>query len=232
MKPHSRYVIHVGINFITIPAPVITPLSALSFQQAIIANGLEFVSAENPKNKIILTRESPSPLQITVSMLEPQVGQILVVAPNPKGSLKLFIQEMEAALKAFETVWPAQNRQIIKSDATLRELHETTSQHAFQELWEKRLGQPTQSLAVFERPIRGGGLRFVMDPLPNEDEPVRIEVKIESFLGDTTKIFVETQFIWLKPTSPGTPIEPGERLSQMNAYIEKQVHSFLSGEDK
>jgi len=165
-------------------------------------------------------------------MLEPQVGQILVVAPNPKGSLNLFIQEMEAALKAFEAVWPAQNRQVIKSDATLRELHETTSQHAFQELWEKRLGQPTQSLAVFERPIRGGGLRFVMDPIPNEDEPVQIEVKIESFLGDTSKIFVETQFIWLKPTAPGTPIEPGERLSQMNAYIEKQVHRFLSGENK
>lgn len=232
MKPHSRYIIHLGINFITIPAPIVMHRSSLLFQQAIISSGLDFVRAENPKNRIILTREAPSPLQISVSMLEPQVGQVLLVAPHPKGSLDLFIQETEAALGAFETVWPAPNRQVIKSDGTIRELYETTSRHAFQELWEKRLGQPSQSLAAFGRPIRGGGLRFVMDPSPNEDEPVQIEVKIESFLSDTTKIFVETQFTWPKPTPPGAPFTARERLSQMNSYIENQVYAFLLGETK
>ncbi len=232
MKPHSRYILHLGINFITIPAPSVTPQSSLAFQQAIISSGLEFIRAENPKNRVVLTREVPSPLQISVSMLESQVGQVLIVSPRPKGTLDLFIQEAEAALEAFETVWPAQNRQIIKSDGTIRELYETTSKHAFQELWEKRLGQPSQSLAAFERPIRGGGLRFVMDPLPNEDDPVQIEVKIESFLRDTTKIFVETQFTWPRPTAPGIPFAARERLSQMNSYIENQVRAFLSGETK
>lgn len=230
MKPHSRYIIHLGVNFTTIPSPVVTNQSSLAFQQAIISSGLDFVRAENPENRIVLTREAPSPLQISVSVLDAQVGQVLLVAPHPKGSLELFAQEAEAALEAFEAVWPAQNRQIIKSDGTIRELHETTSQHAFQELWEKRLGQPSQSLASFGRPIRGGGLRFVMDPLPNEDEPVHIEVKIESFLSDTTKIFVETQFIWPKPTAPGSAFAARERLMQMNEYIENQVQAFLSGE--
>lgn len=139
---------------------------------------------------------------------------------------------MEASLKAFKSVWPSDNRQIIKSDATIRALYETTSEHAFQELWEKRLNQPTQALALFERPIRGGGLRFVLEPSPNEDEPVQIEVKIESYLKDTTKIFVETQFIWIKPTAPGTPINPEKRLLLLNDYIENQVHKFLKGENK
>lgn len=230
MNPHSRYVIHVGINLLTIPAPVITHQSSLAFQQAIIANGLEYTRVENLTDKIVLTREKPSVLQVVVGSLEPQIGQVLVVAPHPKGSLELFIQEAEAVLKAFDAVWPARNRQIIKSDATLRELHETTSEHAFQELWEKRLGQKPQSLSVFGRPIRGGGLRFVMDPLPHEEEPVQIEVKIESFLRDTSKIFVETQFIWIRPTAPGAGMNVRDRLSQINSYVQEQVGAFLLGE--
>ena len=229
MKP-QYIVIHTGINFITIPVPIITHQSYLAFQQAILANGLEYVRAENPKGRIILTREAPSPLQIVVSLLD-QVGQILIVA-QPKRSLELFIQEAEAAIEAFKTVWPEQYRQIITSEGTIRQLYETTSEHAFQELWENRLGQPTQSLATFERPIRGGGLRFVMDPLPDDDKPTRIEIKIESFLRDTTKIFVETQFVWPKATIPGTPFNVRERLGQINSYSEKQVYAFLSGETK
>lgn len=229
MKPHSRFIIHLGINFIVIPAPVVNHQTSLLFQQAILSNGLEFSRTENPKNQIILIRESPSPLQMSVGMQEPPVGQVLIVAPQPKGSLDLFIQETEAALQSFEAVWAAPNRQIIKCDATIRELHETTSAHAFQELWENRLGQPSHSLAAFDRPIRGGGLRFVMDPLPDEGEPTQIEVKIESFLRDTTKIFLETIFTWSKPTAPGASYDARGRLSQMNSYIENKVHSFLSG---
>jgi hypothetical protein len=230
MQPGERYIFHLGINFVTIPAPMITRQSALAFQQAVISRGLDFVRAENPKNRIILTRETPSPLQVTVGVLEPQVGQVLAVAPKPMGTLDLFINEVEATLEAFEAVWPAQNRQIIKSDGTIRELHEIVGKHAFQELWERRLGQPSEALAAFGRPIRGGGLRFVMEPLQNEDEPVQIEVKIESFLRDTTKVFVETQFTWLKATQPGEPFAVRERLSQMNSYIENQVYDFISGE--
>lgn len=230
MKPRSRRIIHLGINFITIPAPIITTQSLLAFQQAIISSGLDFVRMEHPENRIILTREVPSSLQISVSTLEPQSGQVLIVAPNPKAPMEVFIQEAEAALSAFEAVWPAQNRQIIKSDATIRQLHETTSEHAFQELWERRLGQPSQALAAFGRPIRGGGLRFVMDPLPDEQEPVLVEVKIESYLRDTTKMFVETQFGWLKPTEPGASFTVRERLTRMDEFIADRVQTFLSGE--
>lgn len=228
VKPHSRFIIHIGINYFTVPPPAITNQAFLAFQQAVLTNGLEFSKVENQKNSIVLVRESPAPLQITVNALEPPVGQILVVAPQPKGSLELFIQEVEAAVRAYESVWSAQNRQIIKADATIRELYETTSRHAFQELWEERLGQPADALSAFGRPIRGGGLRFVMDPI-QEDLPVQIEVKIESFLRDTSKIFVETQFTWPVPTKPAVSFEISERLTRMNSYVETQVKNFLSG---
>ncbi|MBE3142684.1 MAG: hypothetical protein IMZ61_02005 [Planctomycetes bacterium] len=68
-----------------------------------------------------------------------------------------------------------------------------------------------------------------MDPI-QEEMPAQIEVKIESFLLDTKKIFVETQFTWPMPTNPGAPFGVRERLSQMNAYIEKQVSFFMTGD--
>lgn len=231
MKTQSRLIIHAGINWLTIPMPIVSPQTHLAFQQAVLENGLEFTRVELPQNTISLLRDTPYPLQITVSALDPQRGQLLVFTTQPKGSLGLFVQEAEATVQAYETVWPAVNRQIIHADATLRELYETTSQHAFQELWESRLGQSSQTLATFARPIRGGGLRFVMDPIP-EDLPVQIEVKIESFLRDTTKIFVETQFTWPVPTAPGSSFNVKGRIDALNGYIETHVLPFISGEKK
>ncbi|MBI5841126.1 MAG: hypothetical protein HZB19_13600 [Chloroflexi bacterium] len=231
MKTQSRVIIHAGINFLSIPVPLIVPQTLLAFQQAVMTQGLEYNRVEAPKNTISLIRDTPYPLQVSVSAQESQVGQLLIVTPQPKGSLDLFIKEAEAAVQAYESVWPAPNRQIVRADATIRDLYETTSQHAFQELWETRLGQPSQALSAFGRPIRGGGLRFVMDPVA-EDLPVQIEVKIESFLLDTTKIFVETQFTWPVPPAPQSPFNVRGRLEKMNSYIEAHVQPFISGEKK
>mgnify|MGYP001616030245 CR=1 FL=1 len=231
MTFHSRRLIHVGINYLTIPAPQVTHSSSLLFQQAVLANGLEFVRAENREKQLILTREVPSPLQIIVNVSGPEVGQIAIVAPHLKHSVEMFIKEAEASISAFTSVWSVPNRQIIKCDATIRELIETESQHAFQELWEKRLGQSAQALKVFGRQIRGGGLRFVMDPSPIENDPAQIDVKIESYLQDTSKIFVETQFNWPKASTPGAgePFIAKNRINQVYNYISQEVHQFLSG---
>ena len=144
-------------------------------------------------------------------------------------SLDLLTREAEAAVRAFEATWGKERRQIISSDAAFRDLYETSAEHAFQELWEQRLGQSAQSLAILGRPVLGGGLRFVMPPLPDEVEPLQIEVKIESFLRDTKKLFVETQFAWPAPTSPGAPFDPAGKLKQLDDYIEHVVTSFLVG---
>jgi len=231
MKTQSRVIVHAGISFISIPVPLVVSQTFLAFQQAIIANGLEYNRTETPKNTISLLRDIPYPLQITVSSLDSQVGQLLILTPQPKGSLDLFVQEAEAAIQAYESVWTAPTRQIIHADATIRQLYETTSQHAFQELWESRLGQSSQALSAFGRPIRGGGLRFVMDPVA-EDLPAQIEVKIESFLLDTTKIFVEIQFTWPIPSIPQSPFNVRERIGNMNSYIEANVQPFILGEKK
>jgi len=231
MKTQSRVIIHAGINFMSAPAPLISQQTLLLFQQAVMTQGLEYQRVETAKNTISLFRESPSPLQILVASNEAQMGQLLITAPQPKGPLDLFIKEAEAAIQAYESVWQAPNRQLIHVDSTIRQLYETTSPHAFQELWESRLGQSSQALSVFGRPIRGGGLRFVMDPVA-EELPAQIEVKIESFLADTTKIFVEMQFTWPVPAIAQASFSVKERIEAMNNYIETHVQPFLSGEKK
>lgn len=234
MKPGSRRIIHMGINFITVPPPVIDTRGYLDFQGELIGGGLEFDRVARETNKIIVTRQAPRSLQVTIATVEPQpgaglqMGQALIVAPQPNRSLGLFIQEAKAAVAAFNTVWPAANRQVMSCDATLRDLYEASQKHAFKELWEEDLQQPAEALAAFGRPVLGGGLRFVMPPLPDESEPVEIEVKIESYLRDTNKIFIETQFRWNQATA--RPLNPEERLIQANDYVEKQVLTFLMGE--
>ena len=228
MKTQSRHIVYTGVNFFSVPMPLIVPQAHLAFQQAIMDEGLGYNRAETPKNKISLFRDALNPLQITISSNESQIGQLLIINPQPKGSLDLLIQKAEAAVLAYEKVWTVVNgRQIVRADATIRELYETTSEHAFQELWEKRLEQPAQALNVFGRPVHGGGLRFVMAPV-QKDLSAQIEVKIESFLQDTKKIFVETQFIW---NAPATSFDVRKRIEKMNSYIKSHVQVFISGEE-
>ncbi len=229
MKQFSRQLHHIGINFFLIPGVSISSQSALGFQQAIHNAGLDFSTVNFQPNGISVVRNEPSPLQIVVAMIEPPVGQLAIIAPFPKTTIAMFIDEANAVVEAYKAAWPARAWQVIKCDATIRELHETDSEHAFKELWENRLKQSPESLKIFGRPIRGGGLRFVFDPPPTDPEPIQIEVKIESFLNDVKKIFVETQFRWLTPRNPSEQINVQDRLQGMNDYIEQRIQGFLMG---
>ena len=234
MNPESRRIIHMGINFLTVPPPVIETQGYLDFQAELITGGLEFARVARETNKIVVTRQAPRSLQVTIATggpsagAAPQMGHVLIVAMGPNRALSVFIQEANAAVAAFNAVWPAANRQVMSCDITLRDLYQASQKHAFKELWEDHLRQPTEALAAFGRPVVGGGLRFVMSPLSDEAEPAEIEVKIESYLRDTNKIFIETQFRWHQPTAK--PLNPEERLIQANEYVEERVLSYLMGE--
>lgn len=230
MYPDSRQIIHMGINFRISPLPTIDVHSNLGFQQALVHHGIDFSRVAFKEQEIVVARDTPTRLEVKIATVAPpSVGQLLILAPHPGRDLMLFTKEVEAIVGAFQATWPAQDRQIISRDATLRELYETSAEHAFRELWEVRLQQPLDSLAVLGRPVSGGGLRLVMPPQPDDPEPVQIEVKIESFLRDAKKIFVETQFTWPSPMRPGQPFDPADRLAQVDRYIEESVVPFITG---
>ena len=231
MKVESRRFIHMGINYVTVPKPQIDQQASLAFQGALLAAGIDFTGIELGDNQIKVLRKSPLPLEIRVMAKTAQpkaFGQVLVLAPDPYRALNNFASEVEAVLEAFGQAWPAANRQILSCDVTLRCLYPSTSEHAFQELWEHKLHQPQTSLAKLGRRVLGGGLRFVMPPQAGDPEPTQIEVKIESFLQDAKKIFIETRFLWPESKPAGTPLAATARLDQANAYILNQVQAFMT----
>lgn len=229
MNPNSRQTIHIGMNFNFLPMVTIDRRSYIDFQNALLEEGIEISNTTlQEKHEITLRRDMPSHLEVKIIALgPPAVGQLLIIAPHPSCDVELFIQEAEAVIRAFDTTWQEKNRHLMRSDATIRSLFETDAEHAFKELWETRLQQTEQSLAIFGRPVLGGGLRFVMPPKVDDTIPVQIEVKIESFLLDTKKIFVETQFIWPFPNPSDQSFDPKTRLHQVDNFIKEKVLSFI-----
>lgn len=229
MIPESRICIHMGVNFVVSPVPLINRERSLTFQQVLADQGIDFQKVDLKDGGLSIIREVPTFLDIRVAALGPPVGQLVIVAPQPGRPLSLFAKEAEAIVAAFDLAWPQKGRQVVSCDATLRDLFQASGEHAFQELWEMRLGQPTESLEALGRPVLGGGLRFVMPAPPDDPEQVQIEVKIESFLRDTKKFFVETQFSWPVPRLPGAPLDPQSRLERVDQYVENEVISFIMG---
>jgi len=78
------------------------------------------------------------------------------------------------------------------------------------------------------KPILGGGLRFVMPPIENDQpEPTAIEVKIESFLADPARLYVETQFSWPRPTDNDEFANAPQLLRRVEDYINNTLVKFM-----
>lgn len=227
MHPDSRQTIHMGINFVIAPTPSINMQTHMKFQQSLFERGIEFAGIAFKEREITVERQEPTHFVVRVLATEPPaIGQLLVLAPQPGSPLGLFAREAEAVVEAFNTTWPV-TRQIVSSDVAFRDLYETTSEHAFQELWEERLGQPGDALKGLGWSTQGGGFRFVVPPSPNDSDPVEIELRIESYLRDSKKIWVETIFKWIKPMSMDTTLDPKRRLHQVDNYVEGTVVPFM-----
>ena len=143
----------------------------------------------------------------------------------------MFARNAEAVTAAYQQTWPARQYQIIRSSATIRHLYSCHT-HAFKYLWEMRLGQSPQDFQCLgQRPVAGGGLRLIMPPhAVGKQEPVSIEIRLESALAEPQKILIETTFTWPKPKvlQQDENFEPASQLSSLEEYAANQVWSFLT----
>jgi len=223
----SRQTVHKAISFMFSSFAGFDKRASIKFQGALLERGVDFSATQEGENSLIIVREKPVRLEVHLSIPGPAFGNLLIVGPHGAHNGEMFEREAEAVVQAFNDVWYDSNRQILGCEASVRDLFESSYEHAFQELWEHRLNQRDDSLGVLGRAVLGGGIRLVMPPLPNEERPCQIEVKIESFLRDTKKIFVETQFSW--PAVISGPMDPPERLKIVDDYIENRVIPFIMG---
>jgi len=225
MEIESRTTIHAGVNFVIAPF-VFDRKSCARFQELISEIDPNLGQFSYGEREFQATRQRPTPLAIQVIASGPQVGQLVIIATQHVPSRDTFTAEADYVAQAFTQVWGTP-KQILSCDATMRDLYETSSEHALIELWEKRLHQTPEDLQVFGRPVLGGGMRFVMPPPSSAPTDPVIELKIESLLQDARKLFFEAQFIWQRPRAPGEALEPSARLQQVDDFLKTKVVKFV-----
>jgi hypothetical protein len=223
----SQQTVHKAISFMFSSFAGFDKRASLKFQGALLERGVDFSSTQEGENTLTIIREKPARLEIHLNVPGPAIGNLLIAGPHGAHSGEMFEHEAEAVVLAFNDVWYDANRQILSCEASVRDLFESSYEHAFRELWEFRLSQRDESLVILGRPVLGGGIRLVMPPLPGEERPCQIELKIESYLRDTKKIFVDTQFSW--PTVNSGPMDPPARLKIVDEYVENHVIPFILG---
>jgi hypothetical protein len=230
VRPETKRAFHFGVNFLFAPPPNFTPGHQLAFQQRLAEDAhIVFDQTQQSGGKLVLVR-AKKPLQVTVGPAGPQVAQLLVVAPEPDRLLSEFKDEARAVVEAYWEVWPGP-AQIVRRDCTIRYLFVSEEEHAFKYLWEKRLGQSEEDLEALERDVLGGGLRLVMPRRTEVSGDPTVEVKVESFLRDSTHLFVDTQFVWEEPSPRGEEPNPGEMLDEVDEYAVGPVVKFITRED-
>jgi hypothetical protein len=178
---------------------------------------------------MVFIRQAP-PVHVTVGLVGPGIGQLLIAAPQPNRPLVSFIEDAEAVVQAYRRVWPGPI-QIVRRDCTLRYLYAVREGHAMQFLWERRLHQTEEALSALGRPVLGGGLRLVMPARPNVPDDPGIEVKIESFLSDARQLFLEVQLVWEIPAPPGAEPDPRPLIEAADAYVDGPLTQFVAGDE-
>lgn len=230
----SRTSIQFSIGFLLAAQWTAEKSRCLDFQKSLLEREMDFGQTTFTGNRFTLLRNEPSNLQVIVESPGPQVCGVSVTSVHPQYDLAMFQKEAEAALDAYQAVWPAAQYQVLQCSARMQQLY-SCSEHAFKYIWEDRLGQKPQDFAAFGgRPVAGGGIRLVMPPASIEgQEPCSIEVRIESYFREPAKLFVETVFVWPQPRVVARQkFDPAERIGTVEAYMDSEVWRFLVGGER
>ena len=225
----SRQSIYFGVSYVIASEWSAETMKRLDFQKALAQRQLDFPQTSVGVRDFTLVRTEQSALQVKVASLGPRVSSISINADRPVHSLDLFGKEADAVCDAYRQIWLKQQCQILQSNARIRHLYSCQG-HAFKYLWEQRLGQKPQDFHYLgKRPVLGGGLRLFIPPLKEDEEPVQIEIKIESFLRESRKMFIETIFVWPKPglLSESVEFAAEHRLKSVERYATSEVCDFV-----
>ncbi len=230
----SKQSIFFGVHFIVAGNWVPDAKQFLRFQEELLEETLEFTETNVGPRRFSLLRREPSGFQVQVASLGPQVSELRISTPaRPVHGIDYFCKEAEAVCRAYAEIWEKTPCQVVNCDAAIRHLYSCEC-HAFKYLWENRLGQEESDFKKYlgGRPILGGGLRFVLPPIKHWKESV--EIKIESFLEDQSKIFIETLFVWPTPyiASKAEDFGPTKLLQSVEKYATNEVCNFFLKHEK
>ena len=220
----GKKALHYGVGCTVAPMALGGSVKAREFEGELASAGLEFDKKETLPNGFVFVRtKNDKNLELRVVAPGPQVGQIVLLAPNPGVAFGAFGREAERACKAMVKVWPSVKTVVLR-EGTIRHLYDVEGEHAFKFLWEERLGQKSEDLSVFGG-VLGGGIRLVVPP--TREKPTQLNIRVESYLKDSRKLFVEVQCHWPSPVPAEEGLKPLELLEEVDKVIDTQVTKFI-----
>lgn len=238
MIEHSRQTIQLSVGFLVGPALELDEQRVAAFRARLEEEDVRFEHAEHADSTVVLTRLAPSSLQVQVAsgqvgggpepvpvtqvVVASAVGQDVAVA-----SVADFAGAAHEVTDVLRDVWPG-IEYVLGWNTGVRALFATATEHSFQYLWEQRLGQSTEELAVFGRPVLGGGLRLVFPPVQEEGEQFQAEVRVESFLEDVRRIYVEVNLANGTP-EPVSAMNPTALVHATEEFLVGRLLPFLRG---
>jgi len=190
--------------------------------------GLTFQQVQAQEGATLsLTRGNP-PLQVVLRKMAPAIASLTVVSAPPPRLLDDFADEAEMVLSAYRATWPSDSLNVIRRDCTVRYLFGVKADHAFRDLWERRLSQRPESLQALGRPVLGGGVRFVLPPRDGVQDDTTIDTRIESFFQDPKKLFLEAQVLWASPMQAGAELRLGDLLRHAADFVAGPLTEFMT----
>lgn len=226
----SKTSIHFGIQFLL--AGVVLPdrQTILEFEKRLLEAGVEFSQRSARPNGFSLIRQEGSGLQVSLETAGPQVLQLQIVAANPQCDLEMFGRDADAVTESYQKISRTHPLQVLTTSVCLRHLYSVQG-HAFQYLWEKRLGQSKDDFkSLAGRPVAGGGLRLVLPAHQiGEQEPASIELRMESFMREPDKMFIEIVHGWPRPRTigQGQGFDSSRYLIMTEEFAANEVWNFL-----
>ena len=228
---NSKTTSHFGLQYLLAGQRQTDRAKTVDFEKALLDHGLDFSQTNLYEKGFLLTRSQPSQLQIKLESPGPQVMGLQIVSQNPQVDLDLFCRDAEAVIGAFAVTWPAEQYQVLTATAKIHHLYSSET-HAFKYLWEQRLRQQPEDFKILgNRPVAGGGLRLLMPPhAVDGGRAVSIEIRIESFLRETNKLFVETIFTWPQPQmiTADQGFDPRGLMGEVEAFAANELWEFMT----
>ncbi|HEU0078434.1 MAG TPA: hypothetical protein VFQ76_12330 [Longimicrobiaceae bacterium] len=236
MIEHSRQTIQFTVGFLIGPALELDEERIAAFRARLEEEDIRFEHAEHADSTLVLARNAPSSLQVQI--VSGQVGggpepvpvtQIVIATAIgqdvPVAEVADFANAAHEVTDVARDVWP-EMEYVLGWNTGVRSLFASSTEHSFQYLWEQRLGQDTQELSVFGRPILGGGLRLMFPPGQEEGEQYQAEVRVESFLEDVRRLYVEVNLAHGSP-EPINALNPTTLIGATEAFMDERVLPFL-----
>ncbi len=237
MIEHSRQTLQFTVGFLIRPALELDETRLAAFRARLEEEDIRFDHAEQVDAALVLARRSPFSLQVQIVSGEVSggseavpVSQMIVatvVGPETQtGAPAEFADAAHEITDAARDVWP-EMEEVLGWNTSIRALFAASTEHSFQYLWEQRLGQDTQELAVFGRPVLGGGLRLLFPPGQAESEQYQAELRVESFMEDVRRLYLELNLA-SGAAGPISAMNPTALVQTTESFFRDRALAFLA----